>query len=204
MNGKDTGLLVLRLTAGGLLVGHGAQKLFGAFGGHGLEGTAGFMESLGLEPGEQWAALAGLSEFGGGALTALGLLHPLGPVGMAAAMTMATRTAHAGKPIWVTAGGAELPVTNIAIALALTLAGPGAYSVDEVLGFHLPRPVAALAAAAAAAGIYLGLSQAQPAHEAPPADEEAAPAPDTAPDHQPPLERQNGAQRLEPAHTATA
>jgi len=56
----DLGLLALRLTTGGLMAGHGAQKLFGSFGGHGLSGTAGFLESLGLKPGKQWAALAGL------------------------------------------------------------------------------------------------------------------------------------------------
>src|SRR5688572_23388419 len=78
----DLGLLALRLTAGGLLAGHGAQKLFGAFGGHGLEGTAGWLESIGLRPGKPWATLAGLSEFGGGALTALGLGGPLGPVAL--------------------------------------------------------------------------------------------------------------------------
>src|SRR5687767_13895981 len=61
----DLGLLGLRLTAGGLLAGHGAQKLFGKFGGYGLEGTAGWLESIGLRPGKPWATLAGASEFGG-------------------------------------------------------------------------------------------------------------------------------------------
>ena len=161
MKRKDVGLLVLRLTTGGLLAGHGAQKLFGAFGGHGLEGTAGFMESLGLRPGKRWAALAGLSEFGGGVLTALGLLNPLGPIGIVSAMTMATRTAHRGKPIWSTQGGAELPVMNISAALALALAGPGRYSLDAALGLRLPRLLVGLAAAGAAGGVYLGMTQAQ-------------------------------------------
>src|ERR687889_474144 len=68
-------LLILRVTVGGLLAGHGAQKLFGSFGGHGVEGTAGWLESMNLKPGRQWALMAGLSEFGGGVLTALGALN---------------------------------------------------------------------------------------------------------------------------------
>src|SRR6267154_6541947 len=105
---RDIGLLILRLVMGGLLVGHGSQKLFGWFSGPGLKGTAGFLESLGLKPGTPWATVAAASEFGGGTLTALGLLHPLGPIGTMGGMIMATAKAHWGKPIWVTQGGAEL------------------------------------------------------------------------------------------------
>jgi putative oxidoreductase len=130
--------LILRAVLGGLMAGHGAQKLFGAFEGPGIEGTAGFMEMLGLKPGKQWAQLAGASEFGGGVLTLLGFLNPLGPLGVIGAMAMASRTAHGGKPIWVTEGGAELPVTNIAAATALMLAGPGKYSLDRAFGIRLP------------------------------------------------------------------
>jgi putative oxidoreductase len=130
--------LVLRLAQGSLMAGHGAQKLFGSFGGHGLEGTSGIMEMLGLRPGRPWAILAGLSEFGGGMLTTLGLLNPVGPLGVIGAMSMATRKAHWGKPIWVTEGGAELPVVNIATSTALILGGPGKYSLDRTLGIRLP------------------------------------------------------------------
>ncbi len=130
---------ILRLVVGGLMAGHGAQKLFGSFGGPGLEGTSGFMEMLGLKPGRQWAWLAALSEFGGGALTVLGFLNPLGPIGIIGSMAMATTTAHGGKPIWVTEGGAELPVTNIAAATALMLSGPGKWSLDNAFGVRLPR-----------------------------------------------------------------
>ncbi|HET7094930.1 MAG TPA: DoxX family protein [Thermomicrobiales bacterium] len=148
----DLGLLVLRLAVGGLLAGHGAQKLFGAFGGAGLQGTAGWLESMGLKPGDRWALLAGLSEFGGGMLTALGLFHPLGPIATEGAMSLATFRVHAGKPIWNTQGGAELPVTNMSAALALALAGPGRFSLDEALGIRVPREVAALAGLAVVAG----------------------------------------------------
>jgi putative oxidoreductase len=153
-------LLVLRLTVGGLLAGHGAQKLFGAFGGPGLRGTAEMLESMGTRPGRVWAPLAGAAEFGGGVLTALGLLHPLGPLGILAAMTVATAKAHRGKPIWVTAGGAELPVTNIAVAAALALAGAGRYSIDTALGVRLPARAAALATGAVAAGVAASLAPA--------------------------------------------
>lgn len=70
---RNISLLVLRLTLGGMLAGHGAQKLFGWFGGYGLKGTAGWLESLGMKPGNIWAAGASASEFGGGTLTTLGL-----------------------------------------------------------------------------------------------------------------------------------
>jgi putative oxidoreductase len=135
---NDSAALVVRLGQGSLLAGHGAQKLFGLFGGPGLEGTSGFMEMLGLRPGRPWAVLAGLCEFGGGVLTTLGLLNPLGPIGIIASMSMATAKAHWGKPIWVTEGGAELPVTNTVISGALLLSGPGKYSLDRALGIRLP------------------------------------------------------------------
>ena len=82
---NDLAPFIVRLAQGSLMAGHGAQKLFGTFGGPGLENTSGFMEMLGLRPGRPWAFMAGLSEFGGGALTALGLLNPLGPLGVIAA-----------------------------------------------------------------------------------------------------------------------
>src|SRR5262245_66098491 len=126
----DLGLLALRVTAGGLLAGHGAQKLFGAVGGHGLEGTAGWLESIGLKPGKFWAAMAGTSEFGGGTLTALGLASPVGSIAMQGAMATAARKVHWNKPIWVTAGGAEVPLLYSSIGIALGLAGPGRYSLD--------------------------------------------------------------------------
>ncbi|GIV97884.1 MAG: hypothetical protein KatS3mg057_2541 [Herpetosiphonaceae bacterium] len=135
-------LLVLRTTIGGLMAGHGAQKLFGWFGGYGLQGTAQWLESLDLRPGRSWAMAAGTTEFGGGLLIVLGLLNPLGPVSVMSSMMMAARKVHWGKPIWVTEGGAELPVTNMAIATALMVAGPGKYSLDRLLGTSLPRWVA--------------------------------------------------------------
>ena len=154
---KDIGLLILRLTFGGLLAGHGSQKLFGWFGGFGLKGTAGWMESMGLKPGTTWATMASASEFGGGILTALGFLHPLGPLSTMGSMLMAIAKAHWGKPIWVTQGGAELPVTNIATALANTLTGPGRFSLDRLFGIRVPRVLVIATIVAEAVMIGIGI-----------------------------------------------
>jgi putative oxidoreductase len=116
------------------------------------------MEALGLKPGQRWTAAAALSELGRGVLTAFGLFNPLGPLGIMGSMSMATATVHWGKPIWVTAGGAELRVTNMAIADALTAAGPGRYSLDHAFGIRLPGVIVAGTLIAAAALLGLGLA----------------------------------------------
>jgi putative oxidoreductase len=153
---RDLGLLVLRLTVGGLLAGHGAQKLFGAFEGPGFKKTAGHMETMGLQPGHIWASMATAGEFGGGLLTAIGLASPIGPILMEAAMTMASVKAHWGKPIWAASGGAELPVVNIAAAIALALTGPGKLSLDRLFGIRIPRWLVALFAMGTLATVVYG------------------------------------------------
>jgi putative oxidoreductase len=109
--------------------------------------------------------MAGGSEFGGGVLSLLGVLNPLGPLGVTGAMSMATRKAHWGKPIWVTEGGPELPVTNIAIAIALMLTGPGKYSLDRALGIRLPRWIALLGLAVIAVTVYSAAQMEPPTQE---------------------------------------
>jgi putative oxidoreductase len=141
---KSLGLLILRLVVGTLLAGHGAQKLFGWFSGPGLKGTHGLMEILGPRPGKIWGTIAAVGELSGGALTALGLFQPIGPQNIAAAMSVAIRRVHWKLPIWASAGGAELPLTNLAVAWALILVGPGRYSLDRLLGIRLPRWFVAL------------------------------------------------------------
>src|SRR5699024_5413297 len=108
---------------------------------------------MGITPSERWAKLAGVSEFGGGMLTALGLFHPLGPIATIGAMGVATRTVHKGKPIWVTEGGAELPVTNITVAVALSMVDPGRHSMDNILGIRVPSAVSLAAAVLVGAGV---------------------------------------------------
>src|SRR5262245_27198124 len=115
----DVGLLVLHGLVGLLFVGHGAQKLFGAFGGHALEGTAGVMDSLGLKPGRRHALASGLAEFGAGILLALGLLVPLAAALIIAVMITASYLVHLDKGIWNQNGGIELPLIYGAIAFAL-------------------------------------------------------------------------------------
>lgn len=136
----DAGLLLLRVVVGLLLAGHGAQKLFGWFGGPGLDGFTGWIGSMGLRPPRLWAVLGGLAEFAGGLLLALGLFTPLGSLGILASMLMAIIQVHWPK-IWVSEGGLEYPLVNATVAVVLGLVGPGAYSLDAVLGTALPQPV---------------------------------------------------------------
>ena len=140
----DVGVLVLRLVVGGVMFGHGAQKLFGWFGGDGLAGTSAFFGSqLRLRPAKVWALLAALSEAGGGLLLALGLLNPLGSLGIIAAMLVAGILVHWPR-FWVTDNGIEYPLVLIAAALAVAIAGPGAYSLDAALDIALPAPTSLL------------------------------------------------------------
>lgn len=181
---KNIAFVILRVTLGSLMAGHGAQKLFGWFGGPGMAGFTGMLKAQGFRPARSWALLGACSEFGGGLLTALGLLNPLGPLGVMGAMSMATTKVHWGKPIWNQAGGAELPLTNIGLAAALALAEPDAYSLDRLLGIRIPRwvllPGVLAGAATLAAGLWIsrhpqpGAAQSE---AAPPEQEQATTVP---------------------------
>ncbi|WP_245641014.1 DoxX family protein [Streptomyces megasporus] len=153
----DLGLLVLRAGTGGVLFAHGAQKLFGWFGGHGLEGTRQAMEQMGFEPGRESALAAGLAETGGGTLLALGLATPA--AGAAVVGTMAGAVSvHAPAGFFVTEGGYEYPAFLGFVAACLAATGPGRYSLDRLLGHRLNRPwmtAACFAASAAAAAAVL-------------------------------------------------
>jgi putative oxidoreductase len=129
-------LLIARLLIGLGLAAHGAQKLFGWFGGYGPKGTGGFMESLGFRPGVMFAVAAGLGEFGGGLLTALGLGGPIGPALIIMVMLVAVLTVHINKGYWQSNGGFELNLNIIAGSLVLALLGPGALSLDAAFGIN--------------------------------------------------------------------
>jgi putative oxidoreductase len=133
------GLLLLRVTLGTLMAGHGAQKLFGWWKGPGLKGTHGFMEALGMRPGAVWGSAVAVGETSGGLFTLLGFLSPMGPLNIVSAMTVAIRRAHWKTPVWAGSGGAELAATNLAAAILLAIAGPGKYSLDGIAGIRLPR-----------------------------------------------------------------
>jgi len=133
----DYGSLILRLALGLLLAGHGAQKLFGWFGGPGLSGVAGWLGSIGFRHAPLWAFLAGLVEFGGGLLFILGLFNPLGSLGILASMLTAIAKVHWPK-LWVASGGFEYALLISAVVIVLALQGPGRFSLDAVWGTALP------------------------------------------------------------------
>jgi putative oxidoreductase len=133
----NLGLLVLRVVVGLLFVGHGAQKLLGWFGGHGLATTAAFFESLGLRPGRRMALAAGVAEMTGGLLFATGLVTPLGAALLSAVMFTAIWTVHACNGLWVTNGGFEYNLVLLAVAFGVTAAGAGRWSLDDVLGLDV-------------------------------------------------------------------
>lgn len=177
---RDSTLLGVRLTLGGYLAVHGAQKLFGSFGGAGLEKTGVFFERLGLKPGPAFAALAGGSELAGGILTAAGALSPVGPLAIAGAMSVASLT-HADKGPMMQKGGFELPATNLAAALLLLSTGPGRFSVDRLIGLRLPAALTRLTVLGATAltaysGVQVARTKWMPARPEPvPATPEPAP-----------------------------
>ena len=126
------GLLLLRLVVGAVMAAHGGQKLFGWFGGPGLQRTGGFMESLGFRPGPPHAALLGCTELGSGVLLAAGLLTPLGAAAVVGVMVAAVATVHWPNGFFAGDGGYEFNLVLGAAALLVAFTGPGDWSVDHV------------------------------------------------------------------------
>ena len=154
---RDLALLTGRLVLGGYLAAHGAQKLFGSFDGYGIEATSAGFDRLGLQPGGFFARVAGVSELGGGGLVALGAAQPVGPAVLAGTMAVASST-HLDNGPFSTKSGYELPLTNLATALALGVAGPGSLSFDRLTGFRLPRPLRRVIVGGAVATSALSLA----------------------------------------------
>jgi putative oxidoreductase len=144
------GLLILRATAGLTIGAHGAQKLFGWFEGSGFSGTLKMQERLGLRPTWLWACLVILGELGGGLSLALGILTPLGAAGILGAMCMAIFKSHWKNGFWNSKRGLEFPLQLLSAGVAIGLAGPGNYSLDNVLHISLPYPQLFLVLAVAA------------------------------------------------------
>lgn len=165
----DFGLLVLRVGIGFLLMGHGAQKLFGWFGGPRLSGTTQFFANLGLRPARLWATFAALGELGGGLLTALGFLGPIGPAVILAVMLVASTLVHWTHGFWNAAGGVEFPLTIGLASIALALTGFGRFALDRVTNVDLHEPaIVAAAMGAAVLGALVSIAtthaRSRPAH----------------------------------------
>lgn len=131
----DTGLLLLRVVLGLLLIGHGSQKLFGAFGGQGPAGTGAFFHSIGFRPGRAMARVAGVAEVGAGLLLVLGLLTPLASAVLVGVLFVAASVNWKGG-LWAQKGGFELPLFYAVAAVALAFTGPGALSLDNLVGLE--------------------------------------------------------------------
>jgi len=154
----DLALAIPRIVVGLILAGHGSQKLFGWFGGHRLAGTAGFFASTGVRWAKPLALLVGLAELLGGLGLAFGLATPVAAAAVSVVMLGAVVLAHWPR-LWVTNGGFEYPLVNLAVAAQFGLYGPGAYALDPWLGLsrYLPLPQAYLAGLAVAVLIVLAV-----------------------------------------------
>ncbi|MCP5130701.1 MAG: DoxX family protein [Pseudomonadales bacterium] len=135
--GFDT--LPVRVAAGVIFAAHGAQKLFGWFGGYGLEGTGGWMASIGLEPGVLMAALAGGAEFFGGLALALGLLVRPAAVVLALTMVVAIVTVHLANGLFMANNGYEFGLALLAVSVSLAIRGAGSVSADQVISARLSQ-----------------------------------------------------------------
>ena len=130
---NSAGALALRIPVGIIFAVHGAQKLFGWFGGYGLEGTGQFFGSIGLNPGVLMALLAGSAEFFGGLALVFGLLVRPAAASLAFAMLVAIFSVHIGKGFFLDKGGYEYALALFAAALSLLLIGAGRFSVDRAI-----------------------------------------------------------------------
>ena len=131
--GSSLAGLVLRVPAGVIFAAHGAQKLFGAFGGYGLEGTGQYMASIGLEPGYLMALLAGSAEFFGGVALLLGLVVRPAALLLAFTMVVAIASAHLANGLFMSNGGYEFALSLLAISLGLLFHGAGRLSIDNII-----------------------------------------------------------------------
>ena len=172
------GLTVLRATLGAVFFAHGTQKLFGWFGGRGLEGMGRAWDSMGLRPGKRNALIAGSAETGAAALLASGFLTPVGTAAVTGVMSQAVRTVHLENGFFVTEGGYEFNLALVAAAFALADVGPGPWSLDEKLGLRMSGPLWAVAALGAGlAGPRLLERFAPPAEPEPAVEPQRAPEP---------------------------
>ncbi|WP_405708336.1 MULTISPECIES: DoxX family protein [unclassified Streptomyces] len=156
----DCGLLLVRITFGLLMAGHGSQKLFGIFGGEGLDATGRGFAALGYRPGAVFAVIGGGSEFLGGLGLALGLFTPLASAALIGVMINAMATVTAANGLWESQGGVEFNVCIAVVALAVAAIGPGRFALDRPFrwgGGGWPEAAFALFVGGIGAGIVLSL-----------------------------------------------
>lgn len=166
----SVGLLVLRLIGGLTIAAHGAQKAFSWFEGPGITRFRAGLEGQGLRPGWLWVGLVVVGELGGGLSVAFGFLTPLGAAGMVGAMTMAIALTHWKNGFFNSKRGIEFPLQLLAIATAIGIAGPGAYSLDALFHIALPETLLFVILALAALvvdAVGLGLVRAKRASQPP-------------------------------------
>lgn len=161
------GLLILRLVVGLTLTAHGAQKLFGWWGGPGMAGWTAGMDRMRIRPAKAWAWISVLAELVGGLLFAFGLLTPLGAFAIVGSMLVAIATVHWPNGFWNGKRGYEFNLVILASVIAVALTGPGALSLDAVLRLHIPEPatiiVLAIATTAGVAATLLSRRRPEPA-----------------------------------------
>jgi len=164
----EYGLAILRIVLGLLFIGHGAQKLFGWFGGLGWKATKERMSSLGFKPAGFWTAVAALVELLGGLGLTFGFLTPIASALILGALLMAIVKIYAPKGLWSANGGAEYPLLALLLSAFIGLYGPGSYALDTLLKINLPIPsvqVFWIAAAVAVVGVIIGLLTSQPSQQ---------------------------------------
>jgi putative oxidoreductase len=157
------GLLILRVVVGLMLAGHGAQKVFGWWGGTGMTGWVGAMKRMRIRPAVPWAWASALAELLGGLAVAIGILSPLGNFAIAGSMLVAMALVHWPKGFWVSKGGYEFNLLIIAAVAALAVIGPGTLSADRLLRINLPEPLTlVLGTLATIAGVAVALTTRAP------------------------------------------
>ena len=147
----DLAFTVIRLALGLAIAAHGAQKLFGWFGGYGLAGTGGWLESLGFRPGKLFAFVSGMGEFGGGLLTILGLGGALGPALIVTVMLVAVLTVHIRNGFFQANNGWELNLMYVLTSASVAYAGNGPYALDGTFGLSILNTPAQVSIALGAA-----------------------------------------------------
>jgi len=165
------GLLILRVVIGLIVAGHGFQKLFGWWGGPGINGWVGAMNRMRIRPPVAWAWISTLAEVFGGLGLAVGLLTPLPSLAIAGSMLVAIALVHWPKGFWTSKGGYEFNLSILGAIAAIALIGPGAYSLDAALGIHLPQPLTVIVGTVlvlVGVGVALGTRAPVPAAETKP------------------------------------